>query len=143
MSQVSLDLKKWLWILILLPVVWNDMWLLWNNMPISEYENNLNIAKWKGMFVPALRKVSTSLTKRKIWAIAFLFLRRNGEIPIDYFLFSPYWLFISWFEKKVYNQRVLFFMGEFCWIYYSHNPIYNLKRRRDSLKGISVLKFLF
>lgn len=29
-------------------------------MPISEYENNLTGAKWKGMFVPALRKVGTS-----------------------------------------------------------------------------------
>lgn len=30
-------------------------------MPISEYENNLNIAKWKGMFVPALRKVQSQV----------------------------------------------------------------------------------
>lgn len=26
-------------------------------MPISEFENNLNSAKWKGLFIPALRKV--------------------------------------------------------------------------------------
>lgn len=30
-------------------------------MPISEYENNLTGAKWKGMFVPALRKVQTQV----------------------------------------------------------------------------------
>ena len=32
-------------------------------MPISEFENNLNSAKWKGLFVPALRKVKPSVPK--------------------------------------------------------------------------------
>lgn len=32
-------------------------------MPISEYENNLTVAKWKGMFVPALRKVRRNREK--------------------------------------------------------------------------------
>lgn len=30
-------------------------------MPISEYENNLTATKWKGMFVPALRKVQSQV----------------------------------------------------------------------------------
>lgn len=40
-------------------------------MPISEYENNLTAAKWKGMFVPALRKVSQEVVGRN--RPAFLF----------------------------------------------------------------------
>lgn len=47
-------------------------------MPISEYENNLTAAKWKGMFVPALRKVRSASTCIPVSG-------KNGEIPIDCF----------------------------------------------------------
>lgn len=48
-------------------------------MPISEYENNLTATKWKGMFVPALRKVSSCARIRPIIPLS----GEKGDIPID------------------------------------------------------------
>lgn len=54
-------------------------------MPISENENNSNSAKWKGMFVPALRKVRENLSPLASKAAFFYVLRKSGKIV--WFLF--------------------------------------------------------
>lgn len=51
-------------------------------MPISEYENNLTATKWKGMFVPALRKVRHCAENSTLHST---FGEKGGDIPIDYF----------------------------------------------------------
>ena len=55
------------------------MWLLQYIMPISEYENNLTAAKWKGLFVPALRKVRCGTEELSCIPVS----GKNGQIPID------------------------------------------------------------
>ena len=75
-------------------------------MPISEYENNLTGAKWKGMFVPALRKVRSQLKgKFELHANAHIPVSgKNRGIQIVWFLYFTY-RFILNVNRGIENQH--------------------------------------